>query len=125
MKFLEQTVLIMDALEDSGCYDAVDGFFYDRDLKTGRLLPVRTVAGLMPLLCESMTESDLAPLIAALDDPDQFATPFPVPSVAAREPSFVPGPLHWGSGPLIWRGPSWINTNWLLHRALVPLASKR
>ena len=30
VKFLEQTVLIMDALEDSGCYDARDGFFYDQ-----------------------------------------------------------------------------------------------
>ena len=29
VKFLEQTVLIMDALEDSGCYDPDDGFFYD------------------------------------------------------------------------------------------------
>lgn len=95
-----------------------DGFFYDRDLTTGRLLTVRTVAGLMPLLCESMTESDVGPLVAALDDPDQFATPYPVPSVAVGEPSFVPGPLRWGTGPLIWRGPSWINTNWLLHRAL-------
>ncbi|MGE0543140.1 MAG: hypothetical protein AB7R89_23515 [Dehalococcoidia bacterium] len=96
-----------------------DGFFYDRDLKTGRLLPVRTVAGLMPLLCESISDSDLAPVVAALDDPDQFATPYPAPSVAVREPSFVPGPQRWGSGPLIWRGPSWINANWLLHRALI------
>ena len=30
VKFLEQTVLIMDALEDSGCYDPDDGFFYDQ-----------------------------------------------------------------------------------------------
>jgi glycogen debranching enzyme len=95
-----------------------DGFFYDRDLRSGRLLAVRTVAGLMPLLCESLTDADVSPLIAALDDPGQFATPYPAPSVAVREPSFVPGPLRWGSGPLIWRGPSWINTNWLLHRAL-------
>ena len=29
MKFLEQLVLVMDALEDSGCYDPDDGFFYD------------------------------------------------------------------------------------------------
>lgn len=95
------------------------GFFYDRDLRSGRLLPCRTVAGLTPLLCESMTDADAAPLLAALDDPEQFATPYPVPSVAVREPSFVPGSLRWGTGPLIWRGPSWINTNWLLHRALV------
>jgi glycogen debranching enzyme len=96
-----------------------DGFFYDRDLKTGRLLTVRTIAGLMPLLCGSMSDSDLAPLVGALDDPEQFATPYPASSVAVREPSFVPGPLRWGAGPLIWRGPSWINTNWLLYRALI------
>src|SRR5262249_42874030 len=30
VKFLEQFVLIMDALEDSGLYDAETGFFYDR-----------------------------------------------------------------------------------------------
>ena len=35
VKFLEQTVLIMDALEDSGCYDADDGFFYDRLIEPG------------------------------------------------------------------------------------------
>ena len=29
VKFAEHTVLIMDALEASGCYDPVDGFFYD------------------------------------------------------------------------------------------------
>ena len=30
VKFSEQSVMIMDALEDSGCYDPDDGFFYDR-----------------------------------------------------------------------------------------------
>ena len=95
-----------------------DGFFYDRDLRSDRLLPVRTVAGLMPLLCDSLSDAELAPLYAALDRPDQFATPYAVPSVAVGELAFVPGELRWGAGPLIWRGPTWINTNWLLWRAL-------
>lgn len=96
-----------------------DGYFYDRDPRRGRLLPARTVAGLTPLLCESLGDAELSTVVAALDDPEGFLAPYPVPSVAVREPSFVPGSLRWGAGPLIWRGPSWINTNWLLHRALL------
>ena len=30
VKFAEQSVMIMEALEQSGCYDPDDGFFYDR-----------------------------------------------------------------------------------------------
>ena len=30
VKFTEQSMLIMEALENSGCYDPDDGFFYDR-----------------------------------------------------------------------------------------------
>ena len=95
-----------------------DGFFYDRDVRRGVLLRVRTVAGLMPLLCDPLTDDDLAPLLTTLDDPEQFATPFPAPSVSVSEPSFVPADLTWGAGIMLWRGPTWINTNWLLWRAL-------
>jgi hypothetical protein len=95
-----------------------DGFFYDRDPRRRRLLPARTVAGLSPLLLRSLSAADAAPLLAALDNPALFGLPFPVPSVAADEPAFVPDELRWGVGPLLWRGPTWINTNWLLWRAL-------
>jgi len=53
VKFLEQTVLIMDALEDSGCYDAEDGFFYDRLTgPSGNSEPIRvqTLVGVIPAL---------------------------------------------------------------------------
>lgn len=53
VKFLEQTVLIMDALEDSGCYDTEDGFFYDRltdPSGTGVPIKVQTLVGLIPAL---------------------------------------------------------------------------
>jgi glycogen debranching enzyme len=95
-----------------------DGFFYDRDARTGRLLPVRTVAGLTALLLESLTEEEAAPLLAALDDPHAFAAPFIVPSVAMDELSYCPTALRYGASPLIWRGPVWLNSNWLLVRAL-------
>ena len=53
VKFLEQTVLIMDALEDSGCYDAEDGFFYDQLTgPSGNREPIRvqTLVGVIPAL---------------------------------------------------------------------------
>jgi hypothetical protein len=53
VKFLEQTVLIMDALEDSGCFDTDDGFFYDQLTDpAGHREPIRvqTLVGVIPAL---------------------------------------------------------------------------
>ena len=53
VKFLEQTVLIMDALEDSGCYDPEEGFFYDQLIDpSGRrsAIRVQTLVGVIPAL---------------------------------------------------------------------------
>ena len=46
--------------------------------------------------------------------PDHFWTPYPLPSVPASDPKFIPG----NPGGFIWRGPTWINTNWFLSHAL-------
>ena len=53
VKFAEQSTLIMDALEASGCYDPVDGFFYDLLTDaSGDTHPVRvqTLVGVIPAL---------------------------------------------------------------------------
>ena len=53
VKFTEHTVLIMDALESSGCYDPVDGFFYDLLTDaSGASSPIRvqTLVGVIPAL---------------------------------------------------------------------------
>jgi hypothetical protein len=53
VKFLEQFVLIMDALDRSGFYDTTDGFFYDRLLdRAGNVTPiaVQTLVGVIPAL---------------------------------------------------------------------------
>lgn len=95
-----------------------DAFFDDRDSRTGRLLPVRTVGGLTALLIEGLTDAEAAPLLAALGDPRAFGSTFVVPSVAMDEPSFQAAEMRYGASPLIWRGPVWININWLLVQAL-------
>ena len=53
VKFLEQFVLIIDALESSGLYDPEDGFFYDRLIDPhGNATPiqVQTLVGVIPAL---------------------------------------------------------------------------
>jgi hypothetical protein len=44
-------------------------------------------------------------------NPDHFWRPFPVPSVAASEPTY-----NAESESMIWRGPICMNLNWLLAR---------
>jgi hypothetical protein len=53
VKFAEQFVLIMNALEQSGLYDAEDGFFYDRLVDaSGNVTPIKvqSLVGLIPAL---------------------------------------------------------------------------
>jgi hypothetical protein len=53
VKFIEQFVLVMDALDASGLYDDEDGFFYDRIVgSSGESTPIRvqTLVGMIPLL---------------------------------------------------------------------------
>lgn len=74
-----------------------------------------TVVGLLPLVTGRLPERIVEALTATLANPRRFATPFPVPTVAADDRSFSPGRM--------WRGPVWINTNALLVDGL--LASGR
>jgi hypothetical protein len=53
VKLLEQSALIMEALQDSGCYDQGDGFFYDllSDASiTKEPIKVQTLVGVIPTL---------------------------------------------------------------------------
>ena len=53
VKFVEQSVMIMEALEQSGCYDPIDGFYYDRLTDpSGVSVPIRvqTLVGVIPAL---------------------------------------------------------------------------
>jgi hypothetical protein len=53
VKFVEQFMLVMDALEQSGSFDAEDGFFYDRLVDpSGNVTPIKvqSLVGLIPAL---------------------------------------------------------------------------
>lgn len=108
--WLEAGARGFDALWDD---DA--GVYFDRDLRTGELLRTNTVASLMPLYA-GVPDADRAArlLREQLLDPEAYApgpdAAFAVPSVAKREAAFEPRRY--------WRGPVWINANWLLARGL-------
>jgi hypothetical protein len=91
----------------------IDGIFRARDLKTTELVPADTISGLIPLLVQGLPEA--AELLSTARGPRfQLGAARMVPSYNLTGPAFEPGRY--------WRGPSWFNTAWLVHRALVTLA---
>jgi glycogen debranching enzyme len=78
-----------------------------------RTIPL-TVGCLMPLVIEGLPQESATALVERhLSERNQFWTSYPVPSVSATEESFNPRGER-----LSWRGPTWMNTNWLLWRGL-------
>ncbi len=69
-----------------------------------------TVVDLLPLLAGTLSDDVVAALADDLADPATFAAPFPVPTVAQDDPDFDPARM--------WRGPTWLSTNWLLVEGL-------
>jgi glycogen debranching enzyme len=99
------------------CYDQARGLFFSLAGRRERRVPLTTIVSLMPLLIESLPSEIAARLVEHLSDPRKFWSPYPVPSVALDEPSFIPTAEVQGRR-CIWRGPCAPNTNWLLARGL-------
>ena len=91
-------------------YDASRGRYQDVDVKTGEAMVVEHVATLLPLYAGVVPPERARTMAALLADPDAYGTPWPVPSVPPREPTF--------EARRYWRGPSWVNVNWLLVEGL-------
>ncbi len=112
-EFTARAAQVRDALI-ARCWDEEAGAFFDLAGKGERPLRVLTIASLAPLALPDLPRPLVERLVAHLRDPETFALPYPIPSVSAREPSFMPGDAHG----FIWRGPSWINSNWLIGEGL-------
>lgn len=98
------------------CWDEKDGLFYDlAGHKAERKLRTNTFTSLMPLVFPELPKQMASRLIAQLEDEKKYACAYPVPTVAKDEPSFAPGIV---GEKLVWRGPSWMNSNWYLTRGL-------
>ena len=90
---------------DALLWDEEDGFYYDRVVDDGSFYKVKAVSGLLPLYAGLCDERKAAALVTHLQDPHWFATPAPLPSVAADDPKHEED---------MWRGPTWVNYNYLV-----------
>lgn len=97
------------------CWNQEAGVFFDLAGLREEPLRVNTVSSLMPLLIRELPQPMVERLVAQLEDPKKYGAAFPVPSVAQDEKTFSPTVV---GTKLVWRGPSWINTNWYLARGL-------
>jgi glycogen debranching enzyme len=96
------------------CWDEASGTFFDRALPGHLPLTVNTISSLFPLILERLPRDKLDRLVEEhLLNEDRFWLPCPLPSVSRREAQFNPCG-RW----LLWRGPTWMNTNWFLAQGL-------
>jgi glycogen debranching enzyme len=99
----------------SKCFDRERGLFFDLAGLAEERLEVNTVSCLVPLVLSDLPRFAVDALVGHLNDPREYAAPFPVPSVAMNEKGYAPGVV---GTKLVWRGPVWMNSNWYVSRGL-------
>jgi glycogen debranching enzyme len=108
--YIDRAAKARDSLEEL-CWDEADGLYYDVNGKENKKLRVNTFTSLMPLLLADLAPKKVEALMAHLLNPDEYWAEFPIPSTAMNHPTYRPETV---GGNLVWRGPTWINSNWYL-----------
>jgi hypothetical protein len=105
----EITRALLDVL-----YDRDTGMFHARDVRTGKLSTAHCINGLVPLMLDGLPATAVGSLLTQARSP-RFGlaetSALPLPSYDRTAPDF--DRLRY------WRGPVWININWLLWRGLL------
>jgi hypothetical protein len=102
-------------------FDPATGFFYAEG-EDGKRLQVSTWAGLAPLAIDRLPIQVCRRVVDEhLLNPERFWLPYPVPSTAATEASFVPGNCRYLWIDRYWRGPTWLFSTWFILRGLIRL----
>ena len=98
-------------------WDEKDGFYYDRNEKTGKRIRIKSVAGFFPLWAGVAPPDRAHRLVKEhLLNKDEFWLAYPVPSYAKSEPDFYQGSKH---GECNWRGSTWIPANYMIFHGLI------
>jgi hypothetical protein len=93
------------------CLDERTGLFLDLAGRCERPLAISTWSSLAPLALTELPDDVRRRLVEEhLLSERRYLAPTGIPSVSQEEPSFEPGFSLWRC----WRGPSWVNTAWLL-----------
>lgn len=99
----------------SRCWTPSDGDFHGLAGRAHAPLPAATIGGLLPVVLPDLPTEIVDRIAQRLEDPADFRTTYPVPSVSLGNPAYRPAP---SGGTVLWRGPSWINSNWYVARGL-------
>jgi neutral trehalase len=90
-------------------WDEDQGIYVDL-ARDGGPRPLKSAAAFAALFAGVADSARAARLIELLRDPKEFGRPLPIPSVAASEPTYSDD---------MWRGPTWVNYNYLIVRGLL------
>ena len=89
-------------------WDPEAGLFWAK--KEGFRINTRTPFNIYPLITGRLPVDISTRLVAHLVDPNQFWPRYPIPSVALDDPNYSPTNM--------WRGPTWVNVNYMLIEGL-------
>lgn len=104
----EQMARAHGALEQ--LWDERSGQYFSRNATTGALIELPTIGTFVPMWSGALPREHAARLIALLKTPGSFWPRFPVPSVPLDAPEFREAGY--------WKGPTWVNTAWMIVEAL-------
>ncbi|MGA2229437.1 MAG: trehalase family glycosidase [Tepidisphaeraceae bacterium] len=104
-------------------WDETDGFYYDRNEKTGERVKVKSVAGFFPLWAGVATPERARRIIQEhLINPNEFWLKYPIATYAKTEPDYYQGSrksLISTSNECNWRGSTWICANYMIFHGLM------
>lgn len=86
-----------------------DGFYYDYDIQNRCFNKVQSVVSFLPAFAGVCDERQCRSLIAHLENPNEFGTELPLPSISKKDKVF---------GSDMWRGPVWINFIYMISQGL-------
>lgn len=100
-------------------WDEEDGYFYDRDERTGEPIKVKSIAGMLPMWAGIISKEQAWTLVYRhILNPDEFWRSYPFPALAATEPGYSPVYLEGDIG-CNWRANTWVPTNYMIMHGLM------
>ena len=104
-----ETSRSLSRLINERLWDEETRMYYDRVVKTGKLHRFPSICSFLPLFAGVCSQGQKEALLAWLDDPQAFKTPFSIPTIPVSHPTF---------GTDLWCGPVWLNYVYLVAEGL-------
>lgn len=86
-----------------------NSFYYDYAIEQTKVHKVASVASFLPLFSGVCSKEQAKALVNELKNPETFCTEFAIPSISKKDKTF---------GSDMWRGPVWINYNYMIAEGL-------